>query len=67
MNIYKLLLGILIIVLSLIYLIYTLKSAKQDENYRPIILSFDIQIISGILIFLVLGFVMIYRELKYLF
>lgn len=67
MSIYKLIIGIIITILSIIYFIYTIKSAKKDKDYDWMIYSFDVSIVSGTLVFLLLGIVMIYRELKHLF
>ena len=67
MNLSSLIIGILISFLSIIYLIYTIKSAKKDKDYDSMTSSFDVSIVSGTLVFLLLGIVMIYRELKHLF
>ena len=66
MNIYFLIAGILIVVLSILYLIHTIKSAQKDKDYDAMTYSFDVNIVFGILIFLVLGIIMIYREIKHL-
>ena len=67
MNIYFLLAGILIVVLSILYLFHTILSAQKDKDYDYWILSFDIKIVFGTLVFLVLGLIMIYREIKHFF
>jgi hypothetical protein len=66
-NIYFLLAGILIVVLSILYLFHTILSAQKDKDYDYWILSFDIKIVFGTLVFLVLGLIMIYREIKHFF
>ncbi|SDY08579.1 hypothetical protein SAMN05444411_1217 [Lutibacter oricola] len=66
MNIYFLIAGVLIFVLSTLYLIYTIKSAQKDKDYDSMIYSFDVNIVLGTIVFIVIGLIMIYRELKYL-
>jgi hypothetical protein len=66
MNIYYLIVGILITLLSAIYLIYTIKSAINDKDYDYMIYSSDVNIVFGTVVFLVIGMIMIYREIKYL-
>jgi hypothetical protein len=48
-------------------LIYTIKSAINDEDYDGYIYSSDINIVKGTAVFLILGIVMIYMEVKHLF
>jgi len=66
MNIYLLIAGILIVVMSIIYLIYTIKSAQNDKDYDAMTYSFDVNIVLGTVVFLVIGVIMIYREIKHL-
>lgn len=65
MNILNLILGVLITTLSILYLLHTIRSAKKDKDYDPMIYSFDVNIVLGTLVFIILGLVLIYRELKY--
>ncbi len=67
MDLLNIIIGILLVVLSIWYLIYTIRSAKKDKNYRYITFSYDIEIVVGTLTFIAIGLIMIYRELKYIF
>ena len=67
MNLINLVLGILICTISILYLIYSLngKSKLEKEDY---IGQYNyIKIYGGVFIFIVLGIVLIYRELKNIF
>jgi len=66
MNIINLILGILITILSILYFLYTIRKAKKDKDYDAMTYSFDVNILLGTLVFILLGLVLIYRELKYL-
>ncbi|TXN36889.1 hypothetical protein FVB32_00970 [Flagellimonas hymeniacidonis] len=60
----NLLIGILLIVGTILYLIYTKKDIEKDKDYNYWIMSYDINIIFGTLVFLVIGIIMVYRELS---
>ncbi|MCL6265431.1 hypothetical protein [Flagellimonas myxillae] len=62
MNIGKLVIGIFLVLLSLAYFVYTLRSMLKDENYRPILFSFDIKILFATVAICVVGLILIYRE-----
>ena len=64
MNYYKLFLGVLVSILSILYLLHTIKSAINDKDYDAMTSSYDINIIFGIITFLLIGIILIYRELK---
>lgn len=63
MNVYKLLLGALFVVGSILFFIYTVKSNSKDENYGASKLSYDFQIILGTIAVFIVGAIMIYREI----
>ncbi len=64
MNEYKLLLGIILVVLSGLYLIYTIRSGMKDKNYSWMTYSYDVKIVVGTLAFFVIGIILIYRGFK---
>lgn len=63
-NLFKFLLGILLIFGMAIYLIYTIRSARKDKNYDHMTYSYDVNIVVGAAIFLVIGIILVYRELS---
>lgn len=65
MNIFNLLIGILLILLPVLYLIYTNKNSKDKdkESFDYMDLSYDIEIYGGGLMLIILGVIMIYREI----
>jgi len=67
MNLLNLIAGISIIFLSTMYLIYIIKTGMKDKNYNSFTRSYDIKIVGGIIIFIIGGIILIYKELKYLF
>jgi len=60
----NLFIGILLIIGTVLYLIYTKKDIEKDKDYNYWIMSYDINIIFGTLVFLVIGIIMVYRELS---
>lgn len=60
----NLLIGIVLIIGTILYLIYTKKDIDKDKDYNYWIMSYDINIIFGTLVFLVIGIIMVYRELS---
>lgn len=64
MDLINLVLGVLIFTIGFLYLIYSLnrKSKLEKEDY-----TWTIKIYAGVFIFIVLGIVLIYRELKNVF
>lgn len=67
MDYLNLLIGISLVVGALLYLMKIFKEIIEDEDYSLWTYSYDINIVVGILIFLVMGIILIYRELKFLF
>ena len=63
-NFLNLLIGLLLVIGTIIYLIYTIRGIQKDKEYDSWIFSYDINIIVGTLIFLVIGIILVYRELS---
>lgn len=68
MNVIKLIIGIIFIFGSIGYFLYR-KLCKPDEigNKDYMLLANQIKIYFGVIIFLILGIVMVYRELEMYF
>lgn len=64
MGFLNLLIGVLLILAAIAYLIYTKKEIDEDDIYTCWTLSYDIEIIFGTLVFLVIGNIMGYRALS---
>jgi hypothetical protein len=62
-NISRLVFGIIIFILSLLFLIYTFRKAKKDKNYDAMSYSFDVNIVVGTGIILLASIFLICREL----
>ncbi len=66
MDYFKLFLGILMLCIAITYLIYKLKSFQKERKGDYIIYSGYIKIFGAIFVFIMLGIILIYRELKHL-
>ncbi len=66
MNYIKLLIGILLVFISIIFFLYELKKYRKEKKFDYMIFSFDVKIFVVLLAFFVMGIVMIYRELKHI-
>ena len=64
MNLYKLGLGILLIILSLLWFYYERVYNKSKKN-DPIMISFDINIYSGIIVLFITGIILTYNSIFY--
>ncbi|GAB5398578.1 MAG: hypothetical protein Aureis2KO_01630 [Aureisphaera sp.] len=63
MGFIRFLVGILLIGASILYFAYTYKDSKgKGKDYLR--WSLDIEIYFGIIVFLVIGVIMVYREIK---
>ena len=62
-NISRLIFGIIIFILALLFLIYTFRKAKKDKNYDAMSYSFDINIVVGTGLILLASIFLICREL----
>lgn len=60
----NLLIGIILTIGAILYFIKILKEIAYDNKYDAISYTYDINIIFGCLVFLIVGIVLIYRELN---
>lgn len=60
----NLLIGIILTIVAILYFIKILKEIAYDNKYDAISYTYDINIIFGCLVFLIVGIVLIYRELN---
>ena len=60
----NLLIGIILTIGAILYFIKILKEIEYDNKYDAISYTYDINIIFGCLVFLIVGIVLIYRELN---
>ena len=63
MNVSRLIFGIIIFILALLFLIYTFRKARKDKNYDAMSYSFDINIVVGTGLILLASIFLICREL----
>ena len=66
MNYTNLIIGVFLLTLSIIYLIFTLKRTKKIKKGDSIRHYNFIKIYTGILVFIIIAFILIFGELKYL-
>jgi Ca2+/Na+ antiporter len=64
MDVTNLVIGVLIVVVTVSYLIYTFRKAAKDKDYDHMTYSFDVNIVVGTVIILLVGIILIYRELS---
>jgi uncharacterized membrane protein len=67
MNYINIIIGILLIVIGFIFYFLEKPKSKKENQSDYMIKSFNIKIFFGILLFIILGFIMIIKELKNLF
>ena len=68
MDILNIILGLSCVFLSLAYIIYRIVfKSNEIDSHKSMLLPGQIQIYTGVLIILILGLFLIYRELKYYF
>lgn len=71
MDIINLTIGILLVVIG--YLLFTLqkkerkKERKKQDKDDNMLLSFDIEIYFGIIVLIVCGLVLVFKEIKFMF
>ena len=66
MDVLNIILGLSCVFLSLAYIIYRLVFKSNDtDSYKSMLLPGQIQIYTGVLILLIVGLILIYRELEY--
>lgn len=64
MNFYKLLLGVMLIVVSIAGINHIFKVASKDENYsQKKMFTYDFKLIIGAVFGFVIGLILIYREI----
>lgn len=70
MDIFNLLIGLSLSVLGSYYLyyLYTNRSNnKREENFKYSLMHYDIKIAGTVIVFIMIGVITIYREIKMLF
>ena len=70
MDVFNLLIGLALLILGSYYLYYLYINSGKDKRHKNIKYSLmydDITITGGVLVFVMIGIVMIYREIKIFF
>lgn len=65
MHVLKLIIGILLVLISIVYFIYKINLDSREES-DDMLFSFRIKIYVGLLAIFIVGIIMIYREIKFL-
>ena len=62
MDIQNLIIGILILLVAILYLLYTIREVQKENDLS--IQSYNINILVGIIVFIMIGLSLVYNELK---
>lgn len=63
-NVSRLIFGIIVLIVALLFLIHTFRKAKKDKNYDAMSYSFDVNVVIGTALILLAAIFLIYRELS---